>query len=87
MPAQDVLCKRLREYGNLIEFCGRSNNAGLFVVIAVYFGGAQRGCVMIPASSNRAEWSLFQKELRYFFSRERSVTPAEVPSNNSGGVG
>lgn len=69
VPGQDDLCKRLREYGKLIEFCGRSNNAGLFVVIAVYFGGAQRGCVMIPASSNRAGWSLIQKELRNFLSR------------------
>ena len=32
VPGQDVLCKRFREYGKLIEFCGRSNNAGLFVV-------------------------------------------------------
>ena len=33
-PGQDVLCKRFKEYGKLIEFCGRSNNVGLFVVIA-----------------------------------------------------
>lgn len=61
VPGQDVLCKRFRENGKLIEFCSRSNKAGLFVVIAIYFGGARRGCVMIPASSNRACWSLIQK--------------------------
>ena len=87
VPSQDVLCKRFREYGKLIKFCGRSNNASLFMAIAVYFGGARRGCIMIPTSSNRAGWSLIQKELRNFLSRGKSVTPAEVSSNNSGGVG
>ena len=87
MPSQDVICKRFRENGKLIEFCGRSNNASLFVVIAVYFGGAQRSCVMIPANSNRAGWSLIQKELRNFLFGEKSVTLTEVSSNNSGKVG
>ena len=87
VPSQDVLCKRFRENGKLIEFCGRSNNASLFVVIEVYFGGARRGCVMIPTNSNRAGWSLIQKELRNFLFGEKSVTPVEVSSNNSGKVG
>ena len=64
VPGHVLLCKRFRENGKLLEFCGRSNKAGLFVVIAVYFGGSRRGCIMIPASSNRAGWSLFEKELR-----------------------
>ena len=37
----DFLCKRLQENNKnnkLLEFCGRSNKAGLFVVIAVYYG-------------------------------------------------
>ena len=51
---KDVHCKRLKENGKLIEFCGRSNKAGLFEVIAEYFGGTRRGCIMIPASSNHA---------------------------------
>ena len=63
-----VLCKRFRENGKLIEFCGRSNKADLFVVIVVYFGGSRRGCIMTPASSNHAGWSLFQREIRNFFS-------------------
>ena len=77
VPGQDVLCKKLRDNGKLIEFCGRSNKAGFFVVIAIYFGGARRGCVMIPASSDRAGWSLFQKP----------ISMARVSSNNSGGGG
>ena len=66
MPGHSLLCKRLRENGKLLEFCGRSKNAGLFVVIAIYFGGSRRGCLMIPASSNRTGWSLFQRELKFF---------------------
>ena len=58
MPGLAVFCKRFRENGKLIELCGRSNKAGLFVVIAVYFGGSRRGYIIIPASSNRAGWSL-----------------------------
>ena len=42
---------------------------------------------MIPASSYCAGWSLIQKELRNFLSGEKSVTPAEAPSINSGGMG
>ena len=66
VSGRDILCKRLRENGKLIEFCGRSNKAGLFVVV-VYFGRSRGGCIMIPASFNRAGWSLIQKEIRIFF--------------------
>ena len=86
MLGQDVLCKRFRDNGKLIEFCGRSNKARLFMVIAIYFGGARRGYVMIPASSNHAGWSLIQKELRNFFSSAKPPS-ARASSDNSGGVG
>lgn len=33
--------KRFRENNKLLEFRGRSNEAGLFVVIAMLFGGAR----------------------------------------------
>ena len=87
MPGHVVLCKRFKENGKLIEFYGRSNKAGLFVVIAVYFGRSRRGCIMIPASSNHAGWSLFQKELRIFCSGAKPVSMAKVSSINSGGGG
>ena len=82
-----LLCKRFRDNGKLLEFCGRSNKAGLFVVIAVYFGGSRRRCIMIPASSNRAGWSLFQKELRNFCFGAKLVSLAKVSLNNGGGGG
>ena len=85
VPGQDVLCKRFRDNGKLIEFCGRSNKAGLFVVLTVYFGGAQRGCVIILASFNCPGWSLFQKELGNFLSGAKPATLAGVGSNNIGG--
>ena len=87
MPSRAVLCKRLRENGKLLEFCGSSNRAGLFVVIAVYFRGSRRGCIMIPASSNYAGWSLFQRELKHFFSGAKPVSLAEVSSTKGGGGG
>ena len=87
VPGHVLLCKRFRENGKLLEFCGRSNKAGLFIVIAVYFGGSRRGCVMIPASSNRAGWSLFQKELRNFCSSAKPVSLAKVSVINGGGGG
>ena len=61
VPGHVLLCKRFRENGKLLEFYGRSKKAAMFVVIAVYFGGSGRGFIMIPVSSNRAGWSLFQK--------------------------
>ena len=66
VPGRAILYKRHRGNGKLIEFCGRSNKAGLFVVV-VYFGRSRGGCIMIPASFNRAGWSLFQREIRNFF--------------------
>ena len=71
----------------MLEFCGRSNKAGVFVVIAEYYGVARRGCVMIPASSNCAGWSLFQRELRNFFASAKPVSMAEGSSKNGGGGG
>ena len=53
----------------------------------VDYGGARRGCVMIPASSNRADWSLFQREMRNFFTGAKPVSMAEVSSKNGGGGG
>ena len=79
-------CKRFRENNKLLEFCGRSNKA-VFVVLAEYYGGACQGCVMIPASSNRADWSLFQREMRNFFIGAKLVSMAEVSSKNGGGRG
>ena len=87
MPSHVLLCKRFRENGKLLEFCGRSNKVGLFVVIAVYFGGSRRGSIMIPASSNRAGWSLFQNELRNFCFGAKPVSLAKVSVFNGGGGG
>ena len=42
---------------------------------------------MIPAGSNRAGWSLFQKELRNFCSGAKMVSMAKVSFNNGGGGG
>ena len=63
VPGKVSICKRFRENNKLLEFCERSNKAGVFVVIVEYYGGACQGCVMIPASSNCAGWSLFQRDL------------------------
>ena len=71
----------------MIEFCGRSNKAGIFVVIVVYFGGTRRSCIMILVSSNHASWSLFQKELRNFCFGAKSVSMAKVSFNSGGGSG
>ena len=57
------------------------------MVIAEYYGGARRGCVMIPASSNRAGWSLFQREMRNFFTGAKPVSMAEASSKNGGDGG
>ena len=88
VPGRAILYKRLRGNGKLIEFCGRSNKAGLFVVV-VYFRRSRGGCIMIPASSNRAGWSLFQREIRnfFFFLGAKLVSMAEVSSKNGGGGG
>ena len=62
------MCKRFRENNKFFIFGGRPNKAGIFVDIAVFFGGARRGCVMVPASTNRFGWCLFSKELESFLS-------------------
>ena len=87
MSGHVLLSKRFRENGKLLEFCERSKKASMFVVIAVYFGGSRRGCIMIPVSSNRAGWSLFQKELRNFCSGAKPVSLAKLSLNNGGGGG
>ena len=79
------ICKRFLENNKLLEFCGRSYRASVFVVIAEYCGGARRGCVMIPASSNHAGWSLFQRELRNFFTGAIPGPMPDVSSKNGGG--
>ena len=81
------MCKRFRDNDKLLEFCGRSSKAGVFMVIAEYFGGACRDCVMIPASSNRAGWSLFQREMRDFSTGAKPFSMAEATSKNGGGGG
>ena len=40
VPGNVSICKRFRENNKLLEFCGRSNKAGVFVVIAGCYGGA-----------------------------------------------
>ena len=42
---------------------------------------------MIPASSNRAGWTLFQKELRNFCYGAKLVSLDKVSFNNGGGGG
>ena len=42
---------------------------------------------MMPASSNRAGWSLFQREMRNFFTGAKPVSMAEASSKNGGGGG
>nr|POE83745.1 hypothetical protein CFP56_06069 [Quercus suber] len=81
------MCKRFRDNNKLLEFCGRLNKAGVFVVIAEYVGGARRGCVMIPASSNCAGWSLFQREMRDFSTGAKPISTAAANSKNGGGGG
>ena len=73
VPGKDYVCKHFRTHNKFFEFRGRSNKAGIFVEIAVYFGGARRGGIMVPASSNRSGWCLFTKELESFLSSSNSV--------------
>ena len=40
VPGKDVLSKRYRENNKFFIFRGRSNKAGIFVDIVVFFGGA-----------------------------------------------
>uniref|UniRef100_A0A7N2R0U5 Rx N-terminal domain-containing protein n=1 Tax=Quercus lobata TaxID=97700 RepID=A0A7N2R0U5_QUELO len=87
VPGKDLFCKHYRENNKFFEFYGRSNKAGLFVDIAVYYGGKRRGCVMIPASLNRSGWCVFQKELDKFLSGENFVSVAERTLEGSVGGG
>ena len=83
VPRKDLLYKRYRENNKFFEFRGRSNKAGIFVEIVVFFGGARRGCVMVPASSNRAGWCLFSKELNSFLASSNTIG---VEGRNFGGA-
>ena len=83
VPRKDLLYKQYRENNKFFDFRGRSNKAGIFVDIAVFFGGAQRGSVMVPASSNRAGWCLFSKELDSFLAGSNTVG---VEGRNFGGA-
>ena len=60
----------------MIEFCGRSNRAGLFVVIAEYF-----------ERSRRDKESLFQREIRNFFSGAKPISMAKESFIKGGGGG
>ena len=68
----------------MLKFCGRSNKAGLFVVIAMFFGGDRRGCIMIPKSINRSRWTLFQKELGVFLIGEKPRMGGVIPNITGG---
>ena len=68
VPRKDLFCKRFRANNKLFELQGRSNKAGIFVEIVVYYGGASRGWVLVLASLNRSGWCLFSKELDSFLS-------------------
>ena len=68
VPGKDFSCKHFRANNKFFEFRGRSNKASIFVEIGVYYGGARRGWVLVPASSNRSGWCLFSKELDSFLS-------------------
>ena len=83
VPGKDLLYKQYRENNKFFEFWGRSNKAGIFVDIVVFFGGARLGSVMVPASSNRAGWCLFSKELDSFLAGSNTVG---VEGRNSGGA-
>ena len=56
--------------------------------IAVYFGGARHGCVIVLASSNRSGWCLFSKELERFLSGPKTAWVKRGTSNEdaSGGL-
>jgi len=86
VPGKDFFCKRFRENNKLLEFRVRSNEAGLSVVIAMFFGGARRGCIMIPESINRFGWTLFQKELGVFLTGEKPRMGGVIP-DITGGAG
>ena len=73
VPGKEFLCKSYRVNNKFFEFRGRSNKAGIFVEIAMYYGGARRGWVMVPASSNWSGWRLFSKKLDSFLVGSNTV--------------
>nr|POE68712.1 hypothetical protein CFP56_17592 [Quercus suber] len=73
VPGKDYLCKHFRANNKFFEFWGRSNEVGIFMEIAVYFGGARHGWVMVPVTSNWSGWCLFTKELDRFLSASNIV--------------
>ena len=73
VPGKECLCKSYRVNNKFFEFRGRSNKAGIFVEIAVYYGGARCGWVMVPASSNQSGWRLFSKNLDCFLVGSNTV--------------
>ena len=87
VPGKDLLYKHFRENNKFFEFRGRSNKAGIFVDIAVFFGGARRGCVMVPASSNRAGWNLYSRALDSFLAGSNTVGVEGRISGGAGGGG
>ncbi|KAF3947876.1 hypothetical protein CMV_026057 [Castanea mollissima] len=87
VPGKEYLYKRYRENNKFFEFSGRSNKAGIFVEIAVYYGGARRGWIMVPASSNRSGWSLFSKELDSFLSGSKTGWMKGRISDEDAGAG
>ena len=54
----------IRDSGKIISYWN-------FVVIAMFYGGAWRGCIMILESINRSGRSSFQKELGVFLTSEK----------------
>ena len=92
VPGKDFFCKRFRENNKLLEYRGRSNEAGLLLVIAMFLGGARQGWIMIPESINRSGWILFQKELGVFLIGETprlggvilDIPSGAGPANDSG---
>ena len=70
---EKIVCKHFRAQNKFFKFWGRSSKVGIFVEIAVYFGGAHRGGIMVPASLNRSGWCLFTKELDSFLSGSNFV--------------
>ncbi|KAF3973051.1 hypothetical protein CMV_003495 [Castanea mollissima] len=87
VPGKDYLYKRYRENNKFFEFRGRSNKASIFVEIAVYYGGARRGWIMVPTSSNRSGWCLFSKELDSFLLGSNTVWVKGWTSNEDAGAG
>ena len=53
----------------------------------MYYGGACRGWVLVPASSNQFGWRLFSKELDSFLSGSNTVTVVRRTSDEADGGG